>query len=55
MFNFKNLFKKEDPVCGMKEEKSKGINYKDKWFCSKSCQDKYKSKKQHSGGCCGEH
>jgi len=37
------LFKKRDPICGMKEEKGKGI--KDKkmghWFCSKNCQDKF--------------
>ncbi|MFA5796440.1 MAG: hypothetical protein WC916_00195 [Candidatus Woesearchaeota archaeon] len=51
-----NLFKKKDPVCGMKEEKDKGISKHEKWFCSQNCLDTYEkeikksSKSKHS--CC---
>lgn len=48
-------FKKKDPICGMKEEKGKGIEKDGNWFCSNSCQDEYekgikKMNKKH--GCC---
>ena len=32
-----NLFKKIDPVCGMKEEKGNGVEAEGKWFCSNNC------------------
>ena len=37
------IFRKKDPICGMKEEKGKGlIDIKTgKWFCSKDCKNKY--------------
>ncbi len=53
------LFKKRDPVCGMKKEESKGIEEEDKWFCSNSCLEKYKEKKKKTPSarpsCCGGH
>ncbi len=49
-----NLFKKKDPICGMKEEKGKGINKHGKWFCSNDCLNKYeKNMNSHSHkDCC---
>jgi len=53
------LFKKKDPICGMKEEKGRGIGKDEKWFCSSDCLKKYeaqqKSEMRHQQGCCGEH
>jgi len=51
------LFKRKDPICGMKEEKGKGIEKHEKWFCSENCLKKYgeaikKSEKLPSKGCC---
>ena len=54
------LFKKKDPICGMKEEAGKGFidNETGNWFCSQDCKNKYytnlkKEKTQkHGGGCC---
>jgi len=46
------LFKKKDPVCGMKEEKGKGQNIYGKWFCSKNCIDKFEKNMPKSRGCC---
>ena len=48
------LFKKTDPICGMKEEKGKGFSKDGNWFCSKNCLEKYEKgmKKQHHGGSC---
>ena len=48
------LFKKKDPICGMKEEKDKGIKKYGNWFCSNSCLNKYeKNMNNHSHkGCC---
>lgn len=51
------LFKKTDPVCGMKEEKGKGITKHGQWFCNESCLKKYdaveeKDEKKHEGSCC---
>ena len=42
------LFKRKDPICGMKEEKGKGIEKHGKWFCCQNCADEYDkgSKKQ---------
>jgi len=39
-----NLFKKKDPICGMKQEKGKGIIDKNtgNWFCSKACYTQFK-------------
>jgi len=54
-----SLFKKKDPICGMKEEKGKGVTKHDNWFCSKECLNEYeknmKDHKEHAGhssGCC---
>ena len=49
------LFARKDPVCGMKEEKGKGVEKSGKWFCSEQCSKGYeKEAKQtkHSHGCC---
>ncbi|MBU0963173.1 MAG: hypothetical protein KKD48_04690 [Nanoarchaeota archaeon] len=46
-----NLFKKKDPICGMTEEKGKGITKYEKWFCSKDCLKKFE-KQQKSNSCC---
>ena len=51
------LFKRKDPICGMKEEAGKGIEKHGKWFCAESCLKKYeaavkKSEKAGKGGCC---
>ncbi len=52
------LFGKKDPVCGMKEEKGKGISKHGEWFCSEACLKKFEAGErkhaEHSGhGCCG--
>ncbi len=49
-----DLFKKKDPICGMKEEKGKGIQKNNKWFCSKDCLEKYE-KKETKPACCDGH
>lgn len=49
------LFKKKDPICGMKEEKGKGIEADGKWFCSDGCLKEYKKGQSHKSGghsCC---
>ncbi|MBI4441194.1 hypothetical protein HY639_03430 [Candidatus Woesearchaeota archaeon] len=46
------LFARKDPVCGMKEEKGKGIVSSSNWFCSAACKDKH-AKQSKSGCCCG--
>ncbi|MBI2135849.1 hypothetical protein HYU06_02145 [Candidatus Woesearchaeota archaeon] len=35
------IFKKKDPVCGMKEEKGKGMYCCNEWFCSKECRKEW--------------
>lgn len=55
---FFGLFKKKDPICGMKEEKGKGLHKDGHWFCDSGCMQKYaeqmknlpKKSKEHS--CC---
>jgi len=46
------LFKRKDPVCGMKEEKGEGIEKEGKWFCSDGCAKKYKSTPPAGKSCC---
>jgi YHS domain-containing protein len=49
------LFKKKDPVCGMKQEKGKGIEKYGRWFCSNSCLKVYEEqikREAKKGGCC---
>lgn len=51
------LFKRKDPICGMKEEKGKGLEFDAKWFCSENCKKQYetnpKAETEHKhGGCC---
>ena len=52
------LFKKKDPICGMKQEKGRGIEKHNKWFCSQNCIYKYekqlkeKAKTMKTKGCC---
>lgn len=49
------LFKRKDPVCGMKEEKGKGIEHNGKWFCSHQCVkdfEKFSKRKSGKSGCC---
>ena len=49
-------FKKTDMICGMKQEKGKGIEKHGKWFCGQNCVNEYnkgiknQDKKSHS--CC---
>ncbi|MEW6295239.1 MAG: hypothetical protein AB1467_02990 [Candidatus Diapherotrites archaeon] len=53
MFGFS---KKKDPVCGMTQEKGKGIEKQGKWFCSQACLEKYGAgtkESGQSGSCCG--
>ncbi len=38
------LFKKKDPVCGMKEEKGKGLLNAGNWFCSDKCHKEYEQR-----------
>ena len=47
-----DLFKKNDPVCGMNKEKEKGSEKYGHWFCSKNCLDAYEKKIKRKGGCC---
>ncbi|HLC96172.1 MAG TPA: hypothetical protein VJH97_02530 [Candidatus Nanoarchaeia archaeon] len=50
------LFRKKDPICGMSEEKGKGILKDGQWFCSPVCQKKFEEavkKSGKKGGCCG--
>ncbi len=52
------LFRKKDPVCGMKKEEGKGIDKDGNWFCSQSCLKQYEKsgkKEKHEGCCCGGH
>ncbi|MBI4153957.1 hypothetical protein HY501_01345 [Candidatus Woesearchaeota archaeon] len=49
------FFSKKDPICGMKEEKGKGLMRNGKWFCSSACSEEYQSKSQQAkkhSGCC---
>lgn len=50
------FFKRKDPICGMKEEKGKGIEKNGKWFCSENCAEKFstnpKVEEHKHGGCC---
>lgn len=49
-------FKKKDPICGMKQEKNKGIEKHNHWFCSQNCLTAYekgiKNATKHKSGCC---
>ena len=54
------LFKKKDPICGMKQEKDKGMIDGGNWFCSQNCKIEFNKKKksqekepQKKKGCCG--
>ncbi len=48
-----DLFKKKDPICGMKQEKDKGIEKHGKWFCCEECVKSYEKKlKRSKKGCC---
>ncbi len=54
------LFGRKDPVCGMKEEKGKGLEKHGKWFCAEDCAKEYEKqekrasmRKKGSCGCCG--
>jgi len=50
------LFKRKDPVCGMKEEKGKGIDRHGQWFCSSNCLKEYEKnmhlKSHNKHDCC---
>jgi len=47
------LFKKKDPVCGMKQEKDKGIEKHNEWFCSQNCLKQFEDKlKKPKKSCC---
>lgn len=40
------LFKKTDPICGMKQEKDKGFTDEKtgNWFCSENCKQEFDNK-----------
>ncbi len=44
------LFRKKDPVCGMKEEKGKGFRRDGHWFCSEQCYEEWKKGSSRHGG-----
>lgn len=47
------LFKRKDPICGMKEEKGKGMDKYGKWFCNQDCLKKYeRNLKSKEHDCC---
>lgn len=46
------LFKKKDPVCGMKEEQGKGVKHGDRWFCSQQCMNEFNKKQKAAPSCC---
>lgn len=56
------LFKKKDPICGMKQEKEKGFvdDTSGHWFCSQNCKSEFDSRmnahtkkmRKKGGGCC---
>lgn len=49
------LFKKKDPICGMKEEKGKGLKKHGKWFCHENCLKEYEKQLEENnskGDCC---
>ena len=57
---FNRLIKKKDPICGMKQEKGKGMEKDSEWFCSAACLKKFEEKKNESNNdapkkssCCG--
>ena len=45
------LFKRKDPICGMKEEAGKGTQKYGKWFCNTNCVTEYETRvlKQDGG------
>ena len=45
-------FKKKDPICGMKQEKGKGIERYGKWFCNKTCLESYEKGLKRNKRCC---
>jgi YHS domain-containing protein len=50
-----NLFKKTDPICGMKEQKGTGITKDSNWFCSQQCAKEFETKNKEINkktGCC---
>ncbi|MBI4739205.1 YHS domain-containing protein [Candidatus Woesearchaeota archaeon] len=51
-----SIFKKRDPVCGMKEEKGEGITKDGNWFCSAKCVQEFEkgstSQRNKHHGCC---
>lgn len=53
-----NLFKKKDPICGMKQEKGKGTEKYGNWFCSVACEKKFaeqkSTQKKQKGSCCSK-
>jgi len=56
------LFKKKDPICGMKEEDGKGFvdEKTGHWFCNQNCKDEFdkglmkmeQKRSKHKGSCC---
>ncbi|NOZ81345.1 MAG: hypothetical protein GXP63_06770 [DPANN group archaeon] len=49
------MFRKTDPICGMKEEKGKGIHKDGNWFCNQTCIEEFEKTKRKTakhGGCC---
>ncbi len=54
------IFKKKDPICGMKQEKGKGFvdNETGNWFCGKHCKDEFdkgikaQEKRMQKPSCC---
>jgi len=45
------LFAKKDPICGMKEEKGKGIQKNGEWFCSENCLQAFEKGEKNDSSC----
>lgn len=42
------IFKRKDPICKMKEEKGKGLEKNEIWFCSERCLETYETQKKQN-------
>lgn len=43
------LFKRKDPICGMKEESGKGVEKYGHWFCNSNCIKEYETRNMKPG------
>lgn len=45
------LFKRKDPICGMKEVKGTGFEKYGKWFCNANCVKEYEEQMKKPSCC----